>query len=96
MNEPAPSLDVKNSAPQVIELLKVALSAYWTGRAAGRNPSFGHVLMTGGPGLGKTLLAQIIARELAGPFRECLGQTLGMGEDVYALLMGMDETKARS
>lgn len=92
---------LRESAPQVIdkvigqrqavELLKVALAAYWNDRAASRKPSFGHVLMTGGPGLGKTLLAQIIARELAGPFKECLGQTLGMGEDIYAMLLGLPE-----
>lgn len=90
---------VRDAAPQVIdkvvgqrqavELLKVALAAYWNDRAAGRAPAFRHVLMTGGPGLGKTLLAQIIARELAGPFKECLGQTLGMGEDIYALLLSL-------
>lgn len=99
MNTDTPSINT--AAPQAIdhvigqrqavELLKVALAAYWTDNAAGRHPDFGHVLMTGGPGLGKTLLAQIIAKELAGPFKECLGQTFGLGEDVFQTLLGMPD-----
>src|SRR5436190_24265630 len=71
---------------QAIELLKVSLSAYWNDRAAGRNPDFGSALFVGPPGTGKTLFAQLIAHELAGPLKECLGQTLGLGEDIYAML----------
>lgn len=92
---------VRDAAPQVIdkvvgqrqavELLKVALAAYWNDRAAGRLPEFGSCLFVGPPGTGKTLFAQIIARELAGPLRESLGQTLGLGEDIYAMLLGLPE-----
>lgn len=74
---------------QAVDLLKVALAAYWNDRAAGREPEFGHVLMTGGPGLGKTMLAQIIARELAGSFKESLGQTFGCGEDPNQTLLDL-------
>lgn len=99
MNAPTPSINT--AAPQAIEhvvgqrqaveLLKVALAAYWNDRAAGRNPDFGSCLFVGPPGVGKTLLAQIIARELAGPLRECLGQMLGVGEDVFSVLLGLPE-----
>lgn len=101
MSESNQNISLSEAAPQVIdkivgqrqavELLKVALAAYWNDRAAGRNPEFGSCLFVGPPGVGKTLFAQVIARELAGPLKEVLGQTLGMGEDIYALLMGMPD-----
>jgi Holliday junction DNA helicase RuvB len=84
-----PTLNHVVGQKQATELLKVALAAFWNDRAAGRNPSFGSCLFVGPPGVGKTLFSQLIARELCGPLKECLGQTLGLGEDVYALLMGL-------
>jgi Holliday junction DNA helicase RuvB len=76
---------------QAVELLKTALAAYWNDRAAGRSPDFGSVLMVGPPGTGKTLCASLLAAELGGQLTESLGQTLGMGEDLYGLLMGLED-----
>lgn len=99
MSEAIPTVNA--AAPQAIEhivgqeravqLLKVALAAYWNDRAAGRNPDFGASLFVGPPGVGKTLLAQIIARELAGPMKECLGQTFGLTEDVYSMMLDLPD-----
>lgn len=92
LREAAPQvIDKVIGQRQAVELLKVALAAYWNDRAAGRQPEFGSCLFVGPPGVGKTLFAQIISHELAGPLKECLGQTLGMGEDVYAMLLGLSE-----
>jgi Holliday junction resolvasome RuvABC ATP-dependent DNA helicase subunit len=99
MSQPTPTIHA--AAPAVIDkiigqqqavaLLKVALAAYWNDRAAGRNPDFGSCLFVGPPGVGKTLFSQIIAHELAGPLKECLGQTLGVGEDIYTILMELPD-----
>jgi len=92
INSAAPqAIDHVVGQKQAVELLKVALAAYWNDRAAGRQPDFGSSLFVGPPGVGKTLLAQIIARELAGPLRECLGQTLGVGEDAYEVLLSIPD-----
>jgi holliday junction DNA helicase RuvB len=78
---------------QAVEQLRVALAAFWNDRAAGRNPTFGPVLMAGPPGCGKTLIAKIIAAELGGSLKETLGQSLGAGAGVYtALLECCDDT----
>ena len=52
---------------------------------------FPSTLMTGPPGLGKSLIAQVIAREMASGLIEVLGQTLVGPADLNALLLGADE-----
>jgi len=51
------------------------------------NRRFDHGLLVGGPGLGKTSVAQIVAREMGAPFHEVLGQSLATNADLNALLL---------
>lgn len=49
---------------------------------------FDHSLLVGGPGLGKSQLANVIAQEMACDFHEVLGQSIGTVGDLNALLLG--------
>lgn len=57
--------------------------------AAGRNEALDHVLLHGPPGLGKTTLAQIIARELGVGFRATSGPVLARPGDLAAILTNL-------
>jgi len=66
----------------VISQVKVALDAAFADSAR-----VCHMLLTGAPGLGKTLLAQIVAKEMASDFHEVLGQSLAQPSDLFGLLL---------
>ena len=58
--------------------------------ARGRGESMDHVLLFGPPGLGKTTLAQIIARELGVNFRATSGPVLAKAGDLAAILTNLE------
>src|SRR6202165_3380397 len=59
--------------------------------ARGRKEALDHVLFVGPPGLGKTTLAQIVARELGVGFRATSGPVIAKAGDLAALLTNLEE-----
>jgi Holliday junction DNA helicase RuvB len=58
--------------------------------ARGRGEPLDHVLLFGPPGLGKTTLAQIVARELGVNFRATSGPVLAKASDLAAILTNLE------
>src|SRR5476651_1526443 len=69
---------------QVRENLKIFISA-----AKDRGEALDHVLLHGPPGLGKTTLAQIVARELGVGFRATSGPVIARAGDLAAILTNL-------
>ncbi len=59
--------------------------------ARARREPLDHVLFVGPPGLGKTTLAQIVARELGVNFRATSGPVIAKAGDLAALLTNLEE-----
>ncbi len=59
--------------------------------AKARGEALDHVLFVGPPGLGKTTLAQIVARELGVNFRSTSGPVIAKAGDLAAQLTGLEE-----
>jgi Holliday junction DNA helicase RuvB len=66
--------------------LKVFIDA-----ARERAEALDHVLLAGPPGLGKTTLAQIVARELGVNFRSTAGPVIAKAGDLAALLTNLED-----
>ncbi len=69
----------------VKEALTIALDA-----ATMRNESIEHVLIYGGPGLGKTTLAHIIANHMGAPLRVTSGPAIERAGDLAAILTNLE------
>ncbi|HUO97799.1 MAG TPA: AAA family ATPase, partial [Rhizomicrobium sp.] len=70
---------------QACENLGVFIAA-----AKARGEALDHVLFSGPPGLGKTTLAQIVARELGVNFRSTAGPVLAKAGDLAAILTNLE------
>lgn len=70
----------------VVENLKIAIDA-----AKARNEVLDHVLLYGPPGLGKTTLAALIARDLGRALRPTSGPTLEKPKDLVGILTALEE-----
>jgi holliday junction DNA helicase RuvB len=80
------SLDEFTGQQQARENLKVFIEA-----AKKRSEALDHVLFVGPPGLGKTTLAQIMAKELGVNFRSTSGPVIAKAGDLAALLTNLED-----
>ena len=71
--------------PDIVENIKVSIEA-----AKRRGEPLEHVLLHGPPGLGKTTLANIVARELGSTFRQVSGPTLERPGDLVGILTNLE------
>src|ERR1700684_3198373 len=72
------------------EQARANLSIFIAAAKARREP-LDHVLFVGPPGLGKTTLAQIVARELGVSFRATSGPVIAKAGDLAALLTNLED-----
>src|SRR5579864_9589335 len=71
---------------RVVENLRIAIDA-----AKRRGEPLEHILFYGPPGLGKTTLAALIAKDLGRPLRPTSGPTLEKPKDLVGILTSLEE-----
>lgn len=79
-------LDDFNGQDDIKENLKIAIAA-----AKQRGEPLDHILFSGQPGLGKTTLANIIAREMGVGFHSTIGTLLEKPKDIIGLFTSIEE-----
>src|SRR5436189_626237 len=72
--------------PKVKERLEIAVQA-----AKRRGEALDHVLLSGPPGLGKTTIANIIAKAMGGSLKSTSGPTIEKAGDLAGLLTNLEE-----
>lgn len=76
---------------RAVTVLRTALDAYWHDRSKSNgNESFPHLLMCGPGGVGKTLLTELIAKELCTECHVELAQNIGNIGQMQGLLMMLE------
>jgi len=94
--EDQPANDISSVSPSslnhivgqrsVLDQITVALDA-----AQMDSKKFDHALLVGPPGLGKTMVAKVVACEMASDFHEVLGQSIKTPADLNAVLLEAKE-----
>src|SRR5262245_7634255 len=72
--------------PKVKERLEIAVAA-----ARQRNEALDHILLSGPPGLGKTTIANILAKAMGGNLKATSGPTIEKAADLAGLLTNLEE-----
>ncbi|MGI8707426.1 MAG: Holliday junction branch migration DNA helicase RuvB [Actinomycetota bacterium] len=80
------TLDEFVGQPELKEHLGIVLEA-----ARGRNEPVGHLLLSGPPGLGKTTLAHVVARDMEAEIRQTSGPALERAGDLAAILTNLED-----
>ncbi len=81
------NLDEFVGQPELKEHLGIVLEA-----AAARREPVGHLLLSGPPGLGKTTLAHVVAREMGANIRQTSGPALERAGDLAAILTNLEDS----
>jgi Holliday junction DNA helicase RuvB len=90
-DDPDPSLRPQRLADFVGQAKVRANLEVFVEAARARREALDHVLFVGPPGLGKTTLAQIVARELGVNFRATSGPVIVKAGDLAALLTNLED-----